>query len=233
MIKISMNGGWSKKDRPYAPVCIEEYEKEIEWFMEHGIDHFHIHFRDDEGIDTLDEKFVRPQFEYLKKKFPGCRIGVGSPLLNGRTSEIRYQQISQWTDWKPDYISLNVFEEGLKPTAELLIQKGVPIEYGLFDYEDIEVFEEAGCAETAYRVLIEISGEDALERVIKTYEYLHDRYPEIHYLVHGEDMRTWDIIRYAKDNNISWRVGFEDIDRDSDENILKSNVELYLHAMEV
>ena len=233
MIKISMNGGWSKTDRPYAPVCIEEYEKEIEWFLNHGVDHFHIHFRDINGVDTLDEKYVRPQFEYLKNRFPGCLIGVGSPLLNGRTSEIRYAQVLEWNDWKPDYISLNVCEDGLEEMSALLAEKNIPIEYGIFTFGDALTFEKEGCMETAHRVLIETSGEDAFDEAVKIYEYLHERYPELHYLMHGEDMHTWDIIRYAKEKGISWRVGFEDIDRDSDGNIVKSNAELYLHGMEV
>lgn len=72
----------------------EEYKKEIDWFQAHGLHDFHIHFRDPEGQDTLLQKYVQPQWEALKIACPGCRIGIGSPLLFGRTHEKRMEDIS-------------------------------------------------------------------------------------------------------------------------------------------
>ena len=209
MVKISMNGGVSKADNPYVPVNPEEYLEEIAWFMQHGVNNFHIHFRGADGVDTLEQKYVRPQFQKLKEVFPNAMIGVGSPLLYGRTSEIRLNQVNRWT-WKPDYISVNVCEEGSPQLSELLQKQGIPIEYGIFEMEDAEEFVRQGYI-----------------------DYLHDKYPEGNYLIHGEDIFTWDVIRFADSRGVDWRIGFEDIDRDENGQLLTSNVALYQHAMEI
>ena len=94
MIKIALNGGKPKTENPNLPTSFEEYKKEIDWFQAHGLHDFHIHFRDPEGQDTLLQKYVQPQWEALKIACPGCRIGIGSPLLFGRTHEKRMEEIN-------------------------------------------------------------------------------------------------------------------------------------------
>ncbi|MBR0455032.1 MAG: 3-keto-5-aminohexanoate cleavage protein [Firmicutes bacterium] len=236
MVKISMNGGVSKADNPYVPINPEEYLEEIAWFMQHGVNNFHIHFRDADGVDTLEQKYVQPQFQKLKEVFPNAMIGVGSPLLYCRTSEMRLDQVNRWT-WKPDYISVNVCEEGSPQFSELLQKHGVPIEYGIFEMEDAEEFVRQGYIDSAFRIMIEVSGEAdgpaTVKKASAIYEYLHDRYPKGNYLIHGEDIFTWDVIRFADRQGVDWRIGFEDIDRDENGQLLTSNVALYQHAMEI
>ena len=76
MIKIALNGGKSKEENPNLPTTFAEYKQEIDWFQAHGLHDFHIHFRDPEGYDTLEQKYVQPQWEALKTACPGCRIGM-------------------------------------------------------------------------------------------------------------------------------------------------------------
>lgn len=236
MIKIALNGGKPKEENLNLPTTFEEYKKEIDWFQAHGLHDFHIHFRDPEGFDTLQQKYVEPQWEALKTACPGCRIGIGSPLLFGRTHEKRMEEISAWT-WKPDYISLNIPEEGSDELAQLLIQKNVPIEYSCFTIDDALAFEKQGYASSTFRVLVEVSGEEngqrTVDKAVQIYQYLHDRYPDLEYVIHGEDIYTWDVIRYAKAFGLNWRIGMEDITCDEHGRELTSNVALYQHALEV
>lgn len=236
MIKIALNGGKPKTENPNLPTSFEEYKKEIDWFQAHGLHDFHIHFRDPEGQDTLLQKYVQPQWEALKIACPGCRIGIGSPLLFGRTHEKRMEEISAWT-WKPDYISLNIPEEGSNELAQLLIEKKVPIEYSCFTIDDALVFEKQGYADSTFRVLVEVSGEKdgqrTVDKAVQIYQYLDDRYPHLEYVIHGEDIYTWDVIHYAKAFHLNWRIGMEDISCDEHGHELTSNVALYRHALEI
>ena len=236
MIKIALNGSWLKEEKPYVPVTTEEYLKDIKWFMDRGIRHFHIHFRDENGHDSLDMKAIRPQFEALKKAFPDCLIGVGSPLGEDRTSALRLRQVKDWTDWKPDYISVNICEEGRAEFVELLREKGVPIEFGIFDMEDAKTYVKERYNDIALRVLIEVpcagSAEATLSNAREIYEYLSGLYPETEYVIHGEEVHTWNVISYAMKQGQSWRIGLEDVDQDPSGKMMTDNTQLYLKALE-
>ncbi len=237
MVKIALNGGMPKEINPDVPTTVDEYSEEIRWFVEQGLRYFHIHFRDAEGMDSLEQAVVQPQWEELKARFPQIQIGVGSPLLFGRTQEQRMEQVGKWEGWKPDYISVNVPEEGTVEFMRLLREKGVPMEVSCFTMEDARVFVENGYIEYADRVLIEVSGEKdgpaTIEKARSIYEFLHSRYPKVEYLVHGEDIFTWDVIGFAKKEGLSWRIGMEDVATDEQGNPMHSNRALYEHALEV
>ena len=146
------------------------------------------------------------------------------------------EEISAWT-WKPDYISLNIPEEGSDELAQLLIEKKVPIEYSCFTIDDALAFEKQGYADSTFRVLVEVSGEKdgqrTVDKAVQIYQYLHDRYPQLEYVIHGEDIYTWDVIHYAKAFHLNWRIGMEDITCDEHGQELTSNVALYRHALEI
>ena len=161
-----MNGDRSKFDTPYVPITINEYLEEIEWFISKGINVFHIHFRDLTGNESLEQLIIEPQFMHLKKIFPSCKIGIGTPLQHGMTSEKREQLISQWT-WSPDFVSLNLSEEGSIELSKILNSKQIPIEYGIFSMLDALTFEKFDLQKNAYRVLIEIFDMDTAEEAVK------------------------------------------------------------------
>lgn len=140
MIKICMNGDRTKNDTPCVPISTEDYLSDMHWFLSRGVEIFHIHFRDSHGFESLEQSIIEPQFSTLKKAIPSCKIGIGTPLQNGLTSKKRQQLISQWT-WSPDFASLNLSEEGSLELAEILDNKQVPIEYGIFSMTDALNFE--------------------------------------------------------------------------------------------
>ena len=84
MIKIALNGGKSKEENPNLPTTFAEYKQEIDWFQAHGLHDFHIHFRDPAGLDTLEQKYVQPQWEALKTACPSTpwKFSRKNPLLN-------------------------------------------------------------------------------------------------------------------------------------------------------
>ena len=229
MIKIAMNGGISKDMNPHVPTTTEEYAKEIEWFLKHGVRHFHIHFRDADGRESLEQSVIEPQFNELKERFPDAFIGIGSPLENGMTAAKREQTVSAWT-WRPDYISLNVAEEGSDRLSAILKEKQIPVEYGLVTMEDAETFVNKGYISSSCRILIEVS-EESDEASVRTAEkildFLHGLYPDAEYLLHGEYGYTWALIDHARKNGLSWRIGLEDTEYLKNGKQAGSNIELF------
>lgn len=103
--------------------------------------------------------------------------------------------------------------------------------------DDAYAFEKQGYAASTFRVLVEVSGEKdgpaTVDKAVQIYQYLHDRYPDLEYVIHGEDIYTWDVIHYAKAFDLNWRIGMEDITCDEHGHELTSNVALYQHALEI
>lgn len=232
MIKICMNGGISKVQFPYTPTTLEEYVREISWFMDRGIKEFHIHFCDAAGKESLIQEIIEPQFAQLKQLFPQCHIGIGTPLQNGMTDAKRQKLIRPWT-WKPDYISLNLSEPGHKAMSDLFIQKQIPVEYSIFTMEDAHTFEKYNYADVAFRVLIEIynavSNEDALGRAREILDFFQKRHPDIEFVVHGTGKYTWTILRYARENEYNYRIGLEDTQVDETGQPILTNQVLFEH----
>lgn len=235
MIKIAMNGGRSKAENPSVPVTVEEYAREIAWFMEQGVSAFHIHFRDEEGRESLAQQVVEPQFRQLKERFPACLIGIGSPLQGGITSAIRHTLVLQWT-WQPDFISLNLSEEGSLELIPVLREKQVPIEYGIFSMQDARIFMDNRLETSAYRVLIEMvfasSPAQALADAQEIEDFLHGAHPGLELLFHAENLPTWAVIARARDQGKNWRIGLEDTLLLPDGRQAADNKSLYLAALE-
>ncbi|UPQ85944.1 hypothetical protein M0R79_00795 [Ignavigranum ruoffiae] len=103
--EICLNGGLFPTEEVKVPITLEQYVKEIQFFINEGIVNFHIHFRDSDGNESLDEHIISPQFRFLKDKFPMINIGIGSPLQNGINSKLREELISNWSNFKPDFIN--------------------------------------------------------------------------------------------------------------------------------
>ncbi|MDY2987425.1 MAG: hypothetical protein SOR77_07310 [Peptoniphilus sp.] len=54
-------------------------------------------------------------------------IGIGSPLQNGINSKSREELISNWSNFKPDFISVNLSEEGSINLINILKEKDIKI----------------------------------------------------------------------------------------------------------
>ena len=236
MIKIAMNGGRSKADNPAIPVSVEEYAREIAWFMKQGVSMFHIHFRNAEGEESLQQKEIEPQFRQLKERFPACRIGIGSPLQNGMTAEKRHELVAEWT-WSPDFISLNLSEKGSLELVPVLREKQIPIEFGIFSMQDAKAFVDNNLEPLAHRALIEMvfasSPAQALADALEIENFLHSAYPGLELLFHAENLPTWAVLARARDQGKNWRIGLEDTLLLPDGRQADGNRELYLAALEV
>ncbi|EHR31972.1 hypothetical protein HMPREF9709_01785 [Helcococcus kunzii ATCC 51366] len=233
--KICLNGGLFPTQEVKVPITLKQYVKEIQFFINKGILNFHIHFRDSYGNESLDENIIYPQFRFLKDKFPMINIGIGSPLQNGINSKLREDLISNWYNFKPDFISVNLSEKGSIDLINILKEKDIKIEYGIFSLKDAEIFTNNKLYINCYRVLLEIIDDNnnpktsakAIKEANNLVNYFQQLYPDIEIILHGENKYDWDIIKIAIEKNINYRIGLEDTTIDNKGRILESNIELY------
>lgn len=205
--EIYLNGGLFPTEEIKVPITLEQYVKEIQFFINKGILNFHIHFRDSYGNESLDENIISPQFRFLKGKFPMINIGIGSPLQNGINSKSREELISNWSNFKPDFISVNLSEEGSIDLINILKEKDIKIEYGNFSLEDAGIFTNNKLYINCYRVLREIIDDnnnpktsvDAIKEANDSINYFQKLCSDIEIILQGENKYGWDIIKISKE----------------------------------
>lgn len=54
VVKVCLNGSRDKAQHPRLPVTVDEYVSNIEVLMRNGVSTFHIHFRDTDGLESLE-----------------------------------------------------------------------------------------------------------------------------------------------------------------------------------
>lgn len=205
--EICLNGGLFPTEEIKVPITLEQYVKEIQFFINKGILNFHIHFRDSYGNESLDENIISPQFRFLKGKFPMINIGIGSPLQNGINSKSREELISNWSNFKPDFISVNLSEEGSINLINILKKKDIKIEYGKFSLEDAGIFTNNKLYINCHRVLREIIDDnnnpktsvDAIKEANDSINYFQKLCSDIEIILQGENKYGWDIIKISKE----------------------------------
>ena len=135
----------------------------------------------------------------------------------------------------PDIVSLNVAEEGWRELGELLAERGVWIEIGLFFPDHPERLAASGLASKCRRALVEPQ-DTAPEIAVMTagaidggLERAGVDLPQLH---HGTDHTTWAVLDAAVRREREIRIGFEDTFALPDARRAGSNAELVAAALE-
>lgn len=212
MIKVCLNGGRTRQEHPGIPVTLDEVIADIHALRNHGAEHFHVHLRDNEGMETFDNRLLAPQMQILKQRFPDIKIGLSSNLFNGMTPKRRHQKISEW-EFLPDYISVNLSEPGSIELWEMLKDKGIKPEAGIWSFDDAEIFVKNKMDLFCERVLIEMffeEKEEAIRQANQISTFLNEHNHSLEQVHHGEGINTWAVIDNALTHNYGVRIGLED-----------------------
>lgn len=212
VFKVCLNGGRTKQEHAGIPVTLDEVIADIHALKNLGVEHFHVHLRDNEGMETFENRLLAPQMQILKKRFPDIKIGLSSNLFNGMTPERRYQNISEW-EFQPDYISVNLSEPGSIELWNLLKNKGIKPEAGIWSLEDAEIFVKNKMDLFCERVLIEMSfeeREEAIRQANQISAFIAEHNHSLEQVHHGEGINTWAVIDNALAKNYGVRIGLED-----------------------
>ena len=170
----------------------------------------HFHPRGADGRESLLWTDVEPAVAAVRARCPGLPLGVATreeivPELAARLAVLR--------DWAagPDFASVNFHEDGAEQVAELLIERGIGIEAGLFTPEAARKF--VSWSGPVVRVLVEAlpgisPGATGIEAARATLAELPDRFDLV---VHGENEWAWPVLRWARAQGYGLRAGLEDM----------------------
>lgn len=233
LIKAALNGARKKSEYILIPQSPEELASEAKKSVEAGAGAIHFHVYDKNGNESLHFNDVGNSLSLIRKTCPGIPLGISTgewivPNLNERLKLIG--------EWKiiPDFVSVNIDENGVEDICKILIEKNIKIEAGISSEKDVKNFLKLNIVDKTIRILIEPVEDlfnEALNSVLQIEKALDDHKINIPRLLHGFENTAWELIELAFDRNYETRIGFEDTIFLPDGTKAKSNAELVNHSI--
>ncbi len=212
MIEAAINGTRSKSEHPAIPVYLPEIVEEAWKVTQAGAEAIHFHVRDAEGEETLDPDCVGESLTALRNRDIHTPIGISTGSWIEPDVGRRLDLIRNW-EVLPDFVSVNLHEEGFPTLADTVLSKGIDIEAGIFDVPAAKAFLKSNFSEWCLRVLIEpqeTAFKDATATVERIIELLDARDIASPRLLHGFEQTAWPMLKLAKKKGYDTRIGFED-----------------------
>jgi uncharacterized protein (DUF849 family) len=212
MLQACLNGGRDKGFHAATPLTPRELAADARAVVDAGAELLHIHSRDAAGRESLDPDDTARALDAIRASVPGIPVGVSTGWWIAPQGRARQQQIRAWPVL-PDYVSVNLMEEDAGEVIDLVLDKGIGVEAGLWSAADAEKFVALPSAGNCLRVLIEINekefavGAEATRRIIEVLDRADIRLPR---MLHGYENTMWPFYREALRLQIDARMGLED-----------------------
>jgi uncharacterized protein (DUF849 family) len=234
-LQACLNGSRPPGDHEALPLTPDELARDAVAVAEAGAVAVHVHPRGPDGLESLEPEHCGAAVAALREAAPKLEISLSTGLwITGGDVERRLECVRSWTEL-PDCVSLNVIEEGWEELAELLVEREIWIEIGLWLADHPAQLAATRLARRCRRALVEpqetapaiavaIAGaiDGGLERE-------HIELPQLH---HGYDHTTWAVLDAAVRRKREVRIGFEDTYALPDARRAGSNAELVAAAAE-
>lgn len=130
MVKACLNGDRSRAEHPAVPVTPADLAEAAYDAVVAGADAVHFHPRGADERESLRWSDVEPAVAAVRERCPGLALGVSTRQEIEPDLDQRLALIGEWTG--PDFASVNWHEEGAERVAELLVERGIGVEAGLF-----------------------------------------------------------------------------------------------------
>jgi uncharacterized protein (DUF849 family) len=194
-----------------------------------GARSIHCHPRDTDGVETLEPGPIAAAVRAIRDASPRTELSLSTGLwITGGDPDARLRAIAGWTE-RPDLVSVNLSEDGWAELAELLAQRSIDIEAGVWTVGDVEALAESGLVARwghgrrgsgrrhapVVRILVEPPSERgpdavALARDIdNAIQAAAIPTPQLH---HGSGPATWEVLDAAVARGRDIRIGLEDTD---------------------
>jgi uncharacterized protein (DUF849 family) len=234
-IQAALNGTRAPGDHEALPVTPEQLARDARAVVDAGAKALHLHARGEDGRESLDAAATDAAVAALREAVPDIEISLSTGLwITGGDVQARYDAIRGWSEL-PDCVSLNLAEEGWRELGELLAERDIWIELGLFAPSHPAQLADAGLLPHSRRALVEpqeTSPETAVTTagaIDGTLEREGITLPQLH---HGTDHTTWAVLDAAQRREREIRIGFEDTLWLPDARRAESNAELVAAAVE-
>ncbi len=213
MLQAALNGSRSPHEHPALPVTPEQIALAASQVVAAGADELHLHVRRADGRESLAPNDVAQTLTLVRAACPGIPLGISTSAAIVPDPHERYRFVQHWT-MLPDYVSVNVHEDGAIDLIRLLLEKGVGVEVGVWNAAAAEQLHASGLASQCLRVLLEAHENDlsaaranalAIEAALDRAGIILPR------LLHGVDAGAWGLVQDAITRGYDTRAGMEDM----------------------
>lgn len=212
MLQACLNGGRDRAFHPATPLSPNELADDAKAAVEAGAQQLHIHVRDAAGMESLHPDDVARALKAVRASVPGIPVGLSTGWWIPPKGRARQQHIREWLIL-PDYVSINLIEEDSAEVIDIVLEKGIGVEAGLWSAADAEKFLAHPNAGKCLRVLIEINEQElpAAEQALRDIRKILDRADmTLPRLLHGSDLTVWPLYRETLRLGVDARIGLED-----------------------
>ena len=233
LIQACLNGFREPGVHPMLPVSAEELARDAVLVVAAGARALHIHPRDSTGRQSLGASDQAAALIAIRARCPNIPIGVSTAFMIEPDVELRLRRVREWTIL-PDFASVNFDEPGVADLCHTLFERGIGIEVGLSQVEDVEVLHQLGLAERCLRILIELDEQEPADALATTAGIIHaldKRQIQSPRLLHGFDATTWPVLEAAIHYGYDTRIGLEDTLALPDGSLAQGNADLVAQAV--
>lgn len=213
IVKCCLNGARELAEHPALPASAEAAGVEAAAAVRAGAAAIHVHPRGHDGRDTLAAESVAEWVAAIRAATRGTPVGVTSGAWIDPDADARVQAICAWRDPLPDFVSVNLGEDGAGAIARACLSRGIGIEAGLWSAQDVERLAASGLEGRWLRLLVEAVCEapaqlGRVEEIDAALDRLGESAPRLY---HGVGDGTWEVLRAARARGRDVRVGLEDV----------------------
>lgn len=225
MVQAALNGPRTRAEHPAIPITAAEQATEARASVAAGAGAIHVHVRDEDGNESLAAADVAATVDAIRATCPGIPIGVGTGAWIIPDVRRRLTVIRTWRTL-PDFASVNLHEVGASHVIELLLERGVAVEAGIWNAPAAASLVRSGLADRCLRILLEPAEASCSARanLLQMEDVLDGLTPPR--LLHGLGHCAWHLVELAAKRRYDTRIGFEDTLRLPDGSLAAGNAEL-------
>jgi uncharacterized protein (DUF849 family) len=212
LLQVCANGTRQAGAHPALPLTPAQLGADAAAAAAAGAAAVHLHPRGPDGHETLAPGPCGHAVASIRAACPGLPVGLTTGAWIDPDAARRLALVAQW-QVPPDFASVNLGEPGAIGLANLLHERGIGLESGLWNPDDAHLLVRSGLAGRSLRVLLEpqedepaaaLANADAIERVLRAAGV------GARLLLHGMGAATWPLLEAALDRRLDVRIGLED-----------------------
>lgn len=235
-LKACINGARTPDQHPALPVTPDQLAAAAVQVHRAGAQAVHMHPKTGDGVDSLLPDAVDTAVSAVRHAMPGLPLGVTTGYWALPDERERRRAVGGWQAL-PDFASVNWHEPGAEDLAELLLDRGIGVEAGIFHAQAAEAWASSALARHCLRVMIELPADGDADSWVATADALLERVlaagSPAPVLLHGLDESCWALLRHAGVRGVQTRIGMEDTLRLPDGSTAPDNAALVSAAVEL
>ena len=226
-VKAALNGARSSGEHKSLPLTAEELARDALAVSRAGAFAVHVHPRDRRSRQSLAPADCDGAVAAIRRACPGITVGLSTAAGIDPDPFARATAVRSWRT-PPDFVSVNVAEEGWEGIMRAALAAGIEVEAGLANPRDAREFLASPFVHRVLRVLIEVDGDADDARDVAA------MLPsETSQLWHGSGPGTWDVIAAGAAAGHDVRIGLEDVLVLPDGSTAESNEQLVATAVDL